>query len=522
MMLAFAVCQMALYFAAPAWADENTTDTHAALPDSNGISARDVPTEPAESGPVKANDRAASIRALVSHLDLGEGSVIADIGAGGGRDTWVFAKIVGETGTVFAEEIAENKVESLRTEAEKRDLKQVRPVLGQSDDPCLPLNSADLVYMNHVYHHFAKPREMLRGIWRSLKPGAYMVVVDRHRGTLRDWVERKLREQKHYWIAETTVVREAREEGFAFVECAEQYWHTEDDFVLVFQRPRGLQEPGRDPDPMPPIPIEKCTHLLLPVAHEYRKPVFVALGEAGELIAPILENSSGKGLEIVLEEWATQKDERPPLPPGVSIPSVLTQQGDPNLPDEPIDAVFFLDSYHLLFHGRTLLTKLHEKLSPTGCIYVLDRKAEKPLSRREASHHRRIQPRTVKEEMAEAGFFLWFRGPPPTRDSFLLVFGKARSKKVAPEDDPFVGGPEIPGSPDQWLARNCWRLRGLKMADDRFVTLRPTNRKRPVQKLLSSSRGTEILKIPNEELVLYFDKKNDKYLLTDYQPLDRP
>lgn len=400
------------------------TACQAAPAESGGVSARNLPVKPA--------DRAASVHALVRHLGLGEGSAIADIGAGGGRDTWIFAGIVGETGTAFTEDIEPDKVKSLRTEAEKRDLKHVRPVLGRSDDPCLPADSADLVYMNHVYHHFARPREMLRQIWRSLKPGGYLVIVDRHRGTLRDWVERKLREQAHYWIAETTVVREAREEGFVFVECAEQYWHADDDFVLVFQRPRGLQEPGRDPDPMPAIAIDEYAHLLLPVAQQYRNPVFVALGEARGLIAPILENSSGKGLEIVLEEWATQEDEKPPLPAGVSIPSVLTRQGDPNLPNEAIDAVFFLDSYHLLFHSRTLLTKLHEKLSPNGCIYVLDRKAEKPLSRREASHHRRIQLKTVKKEMTEAGFFLRFRAPRPNRDRFLLVFGKSRPKEVSP------------------------------------------------------------------------------------------
>jgi SAM-dependent methyltransferase len=265
---------------------------------------------------------------------------------------------------------------------------------------------------------------MLRAIWHSLKPGGFLVVIDRHRGTLRDWVERNLREQKHYWIAETTVVREAREEGFAFVECAEHYWHSENDFVLVFQRPKRLQQPGCDPDPMPPVPIDECTHLLLPIAQKYRNPVFIALGESRELIGPILDNSSGNGLEIVLEEWATQKDERPPLPPSVSIPSVLTQEGDPNLPNEPIDAVFFLDTYHLLFHGQTLLAKLREKLSPNGCVYILDRKAEGPLSRREASHQRKIQPRTVRQEMAEAGFSLRFRGPRLARDRFLLVFGK--------------------------------------------------------------------------------------------------
>ena len=51
-------------------------------------------------------------------------------------------------------------------------------------------------------------------------------------------------------------------------------------------------------------------------ADSYEYPVFIALGEAWQLMIPILEHSDGKGLDIVLEEWVTQKEERPPLPPG--------------------------------------------------------------------------------------------------------------------------------------------------------------------------------------------------------------
>jgi len=142
-------------------------------------------------------------------------------------------------------------------------------------------------------------------------------------------------------------------------------------------------------------------------------------------MGPILEKSSGQGLEIVLEEWATQKEERQALPLNVSLPSVLTENGRPELGTEPIDAVFFLDTYHLLFHGQALLDNIYSHLSPDGCIYVLDRKAERPLPRREASHRREIHPKTVQQEMAEAGFFLRFRAPRPARDRFLLVFGKS-------------------------------------------------------------------------------------------------
>ena len=245
------------------------------------------------------------------------------------------------------------------------------------------------------------------------------------------------------------------------------------------------------------------------------------LGQAREVMVPILENSSVEGLEIVLEEWATQKEERPPLPSGVSLPSVLTENGDPNLLTESVDAVFFLDSYHLLFHGKTLLTKIYEKLSPTGCVYVLDRKAQKPLSRREASHHRKIQPKTVKQEMTEAGFFLWFRGPRPARDRFLLVFGKNQPEKILPEEDPFVGGPVIPEAPGRWLKRNYWRLRGLKTADGRFVLFMAPGNKGAVEKVPSDSPNKNMWKISKEKLMLYFEKKDEKYLLTDYRYLDR-
>ncbi len=481
-------------------------------PADNNITA--LLTEPNKVCSTKPSSRAESVRALLSFLSLGEGSVVADIGAGGGRDTWVFAEIVGETGTVYAEEISDNKVKSLESEAEKKRLSQVRAMLGRSNDPCLPPNSIDLAFTYHVYHHFAKPREMLRGIWRGLRPGGHLVVVDRRLGTLRDWVPRHHREKKHYWTAETTVVREAREEGFAFTCCAEQCWHEKDHFALIFERPKKLENPGCDPDPFQPIPMEKCRYLFLSLTRPYQQPVFVALGEARKLMGPILKNSSGKALEIVLEEWATQKEERPPLPPDVSLPSVLTENGNPNLGDRPIDVVFFLDSYHLLFHAKTLLAKIHEKLMPEGSVYILDRRAEKPLSRREASHHRMIGIETVKQEMAEAGFYLWFRGPRITSDRFLIVFGKKRPEEVQPEDDPFIGGPEIAYKPGLWLKNNYWRLRGIRTNDGSYFKLKTGVKKKSIVRVPGSAPGREIFGIPDDKLKLYFEKRQEEYLLT--------
>ena len=399
----------------------------AAIAVSSGLAQqRDAPSENRKPRPKEnPEQRAKSLRTIAERLSVGPGSVIADIGAGKGRDTWIFADIVGEDGKVFAEEIAEGSTQAIQKEAEKRTLSQVQVVLGTPTDPSLPHQSVDMAFMHHVYHHVSKPHEMLKGIWRSLKPGGHFVIVDQRLGTLIDWVPREDRAKKHFWIAETTVVREARENGFTFVEYAEESWHAKNSFVLIFQRPADLDAPDRDPDS--PLAIApSAVQLLLPASGKsYKRVAFVALGEGRKLIVPFLEASPCDAVDIVLEEWATQKDERPPLPENVAMPSVLTEKGNPGLGPELLDAVFFLDTYHLLFHGPTLLAKLRERLTDSGVVYVVDRQALKTLSHREASHRRMIAPVTVKQEMTQAGFTLLREGPRPSKDRFLLMFGKA-------------------------------------------------------------------------------------------------
>jgi len=373
----------------------------------------------------ESHRRAEALQAIAKRLGVGPGSTIADIGAGSGRDSWIFAEIVGTDGTVLAEEIGESKTKKIREEAEKRELPQVKAVLGGVTDPKLPAGSVDMAYMNRVYHHFSQPREMLQGIWRALKPGGYLVIVDQHLGTLTDWVPREQRAEKHFWTAETTVVREAREQGYLYVDSAEEILKGKDQFVLIFQRPTGLEAPDRDPDPASALPEAVVQELLLPAGATCRRVAFVALGEGRKLIGPLLKAMPCEAVDIVLEEWATQKDERPPLPEGVALPSTLTEKGDPKLDEEPLDAVYFLDTYHLLFHGAELLAKLRERLAPSGRVYVVDRSSPQPIPHRQASHRRMIAPQTVKEEMREAGFTLLREMPRPTDDRFLLVFTKS-------------------------------------------------------------------------------------------------
>ena len=381
----------------------------------------------------EAKKRAESLRKLADRLEIRRGATIADIGAGEGRDSWVFADIVGKDGSVFAVEITEESVVNLREEVAKRELPQVRPLLGQSETPNLPENSVDMAFMHYVYHHLAKPRKMLESLWRSLKPGGYYVVVDRHKGTLVDWVPRERREKKHFWLAETTFIREAREAGFEFVDFGEREWFAKNDtFVMIMQRPTEIEPFGRDPDPMPPINLAMREALLdvdLPALSEQTdsKIAFVALGEGRELIRPIAEKHAREAIDVVLEEWATQKDERPPSPVDVQLTSVLTEKGEPGLEGQSLAAVYFFDTYHLLFHGDVLLPALRERLVDGGRVFILDRKSDRVLPHREASHRRMIAPNTVEEEMSQYGFELESSST-PSSPRFLQVYVFARGR----------------------------------------------------------------------------------------------
>jgi len=78
----FVIWQMSPHFITSASADENKAARPVASPDSIDNNTKVVSWEPNTLHSAKPNDRAGSVRAIVSHLSLGEGSVIADIGVG--------------------------------------------------------------------------------------------------------------------------------------------------------------------------------------------------------------------------------------------------------------------------------------------------------------------------------------------------------------------------------------------------------------------------------------------------------
>jgi len=117
-------------------------------------------------------------RAIVEAIGLKKGDWLADVGAGTGLFTMIFAEKVGEQGWVFAVDIAPRFVERIGELADQRGLTNITPVLGSARDVRLAPESIDVAFVCDTYHHFDYPQSMLASIRRALRPGGRLVIVD--------------------------------------------------------------------------------------------------------------------------------------------------------------------------------------------------------------------------------------------------------------------------------------------------------------------------------------------------------
>ncbi len=113
----------------------------------------------------------------MDHLGIAEGSVVADLGAGGGWFTIRLAARVGPNGLVYAQDIQPEMIGSINRRVEREGLKNVRTVLGTTSDPQLPA-PVDVVLIVDAYHEMEQPTTLLQAVRKSLKPGGRVGIVE--------------------------------------------------------------------------------------------------------------------------------------------------------------------------------------------------------------------------------------------------------------------------------------------------------------------------------------------------------
>jgi SAM-dependent methyltransferase len=121
---------------------------------------------------------------IMDDLLIADGSVVADLGAGGGWFTIKLARRVGPNGLVFAEDIQPLMIEVIGRRVQREGLSNVVTVLGTASDPKLPPGFLDAVLIADAYHEMDDPGRpeviltLLSNVARSLKPQGRVGVVD--------------------------------------------------------------------------------------------------------------------------------------------------------------------------------------------------------------------------------------------------------------------------------------------------------------------------------------------------------
>jgi predicted methyltransferase len=171
-------------------------------------------------------------------LGIKGGSTVADIGAGEGYFTIHLAERVGPTGKVYAEDILDDRLDKIRERAKKENLAQIETVHGETDDPRLPQGRADVVLISNAYHEMREYDKMLAAIFRCLKPGGLLAIID---APAKPGESRESYYSRHR-IPEQFVREDTARNGFTFIRQRPTMTPPDSDrtyFFLIFQKPQS-------------------------------------------------------------------------------------------------------------------------------------------------------------------------------------------------------------------------------------------------------------------------------------------
>jgi ubiquinone/menaquinone biosynthesis C-methylase UbiE len=168
-----------------------------------------------------AQDNAADAARLIALLDVREGSVVGEIGAGNGELTIALAKHVGATGRVYSNELNKDRLAALTKKVDQAGLRNVTAVEGREKESGFPDQCCDAIFMRNVYHHFGDPPAMNGSLLKSLKPGGRLAVIDFTPPPGGEAEPGGRDKDNHHGITAPTLERELKSAGFEIVSASE-------------------------------------------------------------------------------------------------------------------------------------------------------------------------------------------------------------------------------------------------------------------------------------------------------------
>jgi ubiquinone/menaquinone biosynthesis C-methylase UbiE len=167
-------------------------------------------------GCAQAPGNTSDIKWLINVLEIKEGSVVADIGAGDGEQTLAVARHIGPEGHIYSTELGSNSIQNLKETIKKRSATNITVLKGHPKSTNLPEQCCDAIFMRRVYHHIQYPETMNSSLWQSLKPGGRLAIIDFEPRSSEAPPEERATGSQH-GVTAKTVIEELEQAGFYLI-----------------------------------------------------------------------------------------------------------------------------------------------------------------------------------------------------------------------------------------------------------------------------------------------------------------
>ena len=118
------------------------------------------------------------VPAILAQIGLEPGDTLADIGSGDGYFSIPAARMVGQSGKIYALDVSAEAISELKAAASAAGLNNIQTAVGEAEKTLLCKGCADVVLMANVLHDFNNPLAALKNALLMLKPGGKLADLD--------------------------------------------------------------------------------------------------------------------------------------------------------------------------------------------------------------------------------------------------------------------------------------------------------------------------------------------------------
>jgi len=175
---------------------------------------------------------------LASLMTWKPGDAIAEIGAGEGQMSFWAAVLVGNAGHIYMTELDDKKVDQLKEEVKRDKLRNVTVIKGDRVSTNLPDACCEVIFMRRVYHHFVDPGRTDAALFRDLKPGGLIGIIDFPPRSGLAPVTGVPKNHGGHGIPSEVLTQELKAAGFEIVSESNDW--PEQDYCVIARKPGRL------------------------------------------------------------------------------------------------------------------------------------------------------------------------------------------------------------------------------------------------------------------------------------------